>query len=361
MKWLALGAFVVLSIGCTTTNTVNVIVNDDSIIKYRDKPENQDRFSNLYPGEKKYSQTCTENCYLPNKLIKCDTPAENCTFMGQQSLPELGTGFSVRWIGHASFYVNTQDGTSFLFDPVSKQFDWPVDLAFKLNGGFYRNEPKWLTGRQVKNVDAVLYSHIHYDHFNKSDIDKLGNEIEYFTPLKFASHFPNDGYKINEMAWFASSRLGNTDIHFVPANHFSNRILVPFIYEDNSKTLWGGWILESNHKKLFFAGDTGYSSHFKDIYKKYGDIDVCLLPIASYFSEQNPKWYRYVHMTPEDALTAAQDLHCKVIIPWGFGNNSWKMGDRSTHSPLLRFLKMHKQMKISIPIFILNEGEEQTF
>lgn len=361
MKWLTLCMFVILSFGCSTTNIVSEIIDDDSIIKYKEKTENNDRFANLYPGKKEYLQTCIENCYLPNKLIKCETPAENCTFIGIQQRPELNAGFSVRWMGHASFYIKTADGTSFLFDPVSKQFDSPIDVAFKWNGGFYRNEPKWLTDLESKSVDAVLYSHIHYDHFNKSDIEEIGNKVEYFTPLKFASHFPNGGYKINQMAWFSTSSIGNTDIHFVPANHFSNRIWVPLIYEDNEKTLWGGWILEHDNKKLFFAGDTGYSSHFKDIHTKYGDIDVCLMPIASYYSEQNPQFYRYVHMTPEDALAAAADLQCKVIIPWGFGNYTWKMGDKSSHSPLLRLLKMHQQMNTSIPLFILNEGEEAVF
>jgi L-ascorbate metabolism protein UlaG (beta-lactamase superfamily) len=74
----------------------------------------------------------------------------------------------------------------------------------------------------------------------------------------------------------------------------------------------------------------------------------------------NNAWYRYVHSTPEDALVAAQALNCKVMIPWGYGNNSWKMGEHSSHSPLLRLLKMHKAMNSPIPLHILNEGEEVT-
>ena len=45
-------------------------------------------------------------------------------------------------------------------------------------------------------------------------------------------------------------------------------------------------------------------------------------------------------MTPEDAVTAANDLRCKVIIPWGYGNAGWGMGDKSSHAPLLRFLAL---------------------
>ena len=91
--------------------------------------------------------------------------------------------------------------------------------------------------------------------------------------------------------------------------------------------------------------------------KTYGDIDVCLIPIASYYSKDDPNWYRYVHTTPEDALNAAQELNCKVMIPWGYGNSSWKMGDHSSHSALLRLLHMYNKMDSKVPLYILNEGE----
>ena len=163
------------------------------------------------------------------------------------------------------------------------------------------------------------------------------------------------------MAWYTSKKIGKTAIHFVPAHHFSNRIWVPYLYEDDNATLWGGWVFEHEGNTLFFAGDTGYSPHFKDIKARFGDIDVCLLPIASYFSETSPKWYRKVHTTPEDAIVASQDLGCKVVVPWGFGNASWMMGDKTSHSALFRLMKMKQQLNTTIPWVILNEGGQVSF
>jgi L-ascorbate metabolism protein UlaG (beta-lactamase superfamily) len=163
------------------------------------------------------------------------------------------------------------------------------------------------------------------------------------------------------MAWYSHKALGELTLNFVPAHHFSNRILVPYLYEDNDKTLWGGWVIEHEGQRIFFAGDTGYSEHFKNIQQRYGDMDVCLMPIASYFHKESGAWYRYVHTTPEDALVAAKELNCKVMIPWGYGNASWKMGDHSSHSALLRLLHMHKKMGSQVPLHILNEGEEVSF
>lgn len=164
------------------------------------------------------------------------------------------------------------------------------------------------------------------------------------------------------MAWYSQLQLGALKVHALPAHHFSNRIWVPFLYEDFGESSWNGWLLEFNGKKLFFAGDTGYSPHFFDIQQKYGDIDICLLPMASYHHDTDGDWYRYVHNTPEDALSAAVDLGCKLMIPWGYGNASWKMGDHSTHAPLQRLLTMQQRLKDQpqgqVPLLILNEGDK---
>jgi L-ascorbate metabolism protein UlaG (beta-lactamase superfamily) len=358
MKWFVLFFLTSLLTACITPNVVKRIKDTNSIIKYKNDSADKQRFSNLYPGAKTYPETCSGNCYPTSDVIECQDNREYCQFIGKQSLPMLNTNFSVRWLGHASFHIQSPDGSKLLFDPVSKQFDWPVSWAFRLSAGFYRQEPTWLTATENKDIDAVLYSHIHYDHFNKDDIASIGSNVDYFTPLGFAEHFSKGGYKINEMAWFTTKSLGELDIHFVPAHHFSGRFWVPYIYEDNDMTLWGGWVIEHQGSRLFFAGDTGYSQHFKDINKRYGDMDVCLMPIASYYHKDDGEWYRYVHITPEDALTAAQELNCKVMIPWGYGNSSWRMGDHSSHSALQRLLHMHKELKSDIQLYILNEGDE---
>lgn len=358
MRHISIIISFVLLVGCSVSNHVTHVEQTTSIIKYQKNTASSVRFSNLYPENKSYPVTCTENCYQASPMLECETPGENCRFIGKNLKPKVNTGFSFRWLGHASFYIKSPEGSSLLLDPVSEQFDWPVNWAFKLTAGFFRNDPVWPSASEIDDVDAVLYSHIHYDHFNKDDIRKIGKNAQYFSPLGFAKHFPNDGYNINEMAWFSKKKLVELTINFVPAHHFSNRIWLPYIYEDNDESLWGGWIIEHQGQRIFFAGDTGYSKHFKDIQQRYGDMDVCLMPIASYYHKENGAWYRYVHTTPEDALIAAQELNCKVMIPWGYGNASWKMGDHSSHSALLRLLHMHKKMNSKIPLYILNEGEE---
>ncbi|WP_299497130.1 MBL fold metallo-hydrolase [uncultured Shewanella sp.] len=355
MKYLITLFNCMIITACGTHNNIQQIIQPQSITPY--KAASVTRFTNLYPKKPTYPENCTDNCYPNTASIQCEQEKERCQYIGKQVLPKLNVGFDIQWLGHASFLIRSPDGSQLLFDPVSEQFDWPVNWAFWLSEGFNRQPPVWPTPSELAKTNMVLYSHIHYDHFNKRDIAQLGQQPEYIVPLGFAEHFPAHGYRINEMAWFSNLQRGDLTVSFVPAHHFSNRIWVPYLYEDDNTTLWGGWVIEYQGKRLFFAGDTGYSAHFKDIQNTYGDMDICLLPIASYYHKEHGDWYRYVHTTPEDALTAAKDLNCKVMIPWGYGNASWKMGDHNSHSALQRLLHMHSTLNADIPLYILNEGD----
>ena len=353
-----LGSAVLLN-ACSTPNRVVQQVGPDAVIEQVTEGEYKGMYRNAYRTaveKRQYPANCTADCYPPHAAVACKTPGQDCQYIGQQQAPLLNTGFSLQWLGHASFQVKTPDGQQLLFDPVFGQFDWPVSWAQHLAGIIKRPYTPKLTAELLADTDAVLYSHLHYDHFSHASIAKIGNKASYYLPLGMAAYMPKGGYNIIEQAWYSHSRLGELNIHLVPAHHFNSRKL----FNDHNQAMWGGWLLEHGGNTLFFAGDTGYSAHFNDIQQKYGDIDICLLPIASYHHETDGAWYRYVHTTPEDALTAAEELNCKVMIPWGYGNGSWQMGDHSSHSPLLRLLHMQQQLQSTVPLLILNEGDSVT-
>lgn len=353
-----LGSAVLLN-ACSTPNRVVQQVGPDAVIEQVTEGEYKGMYRNAYRTaveKRQYPANCTADCYPPHAAVACKTPGQDCQYIGQQQAPLLNTGFSLQWLGHASFQVKTPDGQQLLFDPVFGQFDWPVSWAQHLAGIIKRPYTPKLTAELLADTDAVLYSHLHYDHFSHASIAKIGNKASYYLPLGMAAYMPKGGYNIIEQAWYSHSRLGELNIHLVPAHHFNSRKL----FNDHNQAMWGGWLLEHGGNTLFFAGDTGYSAHFNDIQQKYGDIDICLLPIASYHHETDGAWYRYVHTTPEDALVAAAELGCKLMIPWGYGNASWQMGDHSSHSPLLRLLHMQQQLQTTVPLLILNEGDSVT-
>jgi N-acyl-phosphatidylethanolamine-hydrolysing phospholipase D len=104
-----------------------------------------------------------------------------------------------------------------------------------------------------------------------------------------------------------------------------------------NQNLWGGWLFEWKRYRLYFAGDTGYSDLFKDIRKRYGEMDICMMPITAWFQ-------RHWHFAPEDAVQAAQDLDCKIIIPWACGG-TWIMSYEHLLEPPRRLQYAYDQMQ----------------
>ena len=159
--------------GCASSNHVTQIEGENAVIKHTNEPGYEDRFSNIYDGFKAYPVTCTNDCYPASADIECESDMQNCQFVGNNPTVNSNTGFNVTWLGHASFLLNTASGEQILIDPVFGQFDWPVNWAFRLAEGFSRNEPAEVGEDKLAQTDAVVYSHIHYDHFNKADIAEL--------------------------------------------------------------------------------------------------------------------------------------------------------------------------------------------
>jgi N-acyl-phosphatidylethanolamine-hydrolysing phospholipase D len=84
---------------------------------------------------------------------------------------------------------------------------------------------------------------------------------------------------------------------------------------DQGRRLWASWAVLGS-QRFYFAGDTGYYSHFKDIGDALGPFDLAALPIGSYTPR---KIARPVHISPEEALQAWTDLRAKrfIGIHWG--------------------------------------------
>lgn len=59
-------------------------------------------------------------------------------------------------------------------------------------------------------------------------------------------------------------------------------------------------MIQNASRRIYFAGDSGYSNHFSDIKSKLGSPDIAFLGIGAY----EPRWFmKPVHMNPiEDAL-----------------------------------------------------------
>jgi L-ascorbate metabolism protein UlaG (beta-lactamase superfamily) len=175
-----------------------------------------------------------------------------------------------------------------------------------------RHAPLPFTLRDLPTIDAVLISHDHYDHLDKETILALGNTPKYFVPLGLKAWFIELGItNVVELDWWDSTGIGPVRLRALPSQHFSGRS--PF---KRNQTLWAGWAIESEKGIVYFAGDCGYSPHFKEIAARLGRIKVALLPIGAY----NPRWFmKPVHMNPPEAVQAFTDLGAEhaIAMHWG--------------------------------------------
>ena len=264
----------------------------------------------------------------------------------------------VTWLRHATFLIQLGGDYQILVDPVIEDLDGMLGLLgqYAAIGTLYADSPlatkdlpfENRTGTAtLRNTNIVAISHDHYDHLNYKTLKKLPANTHYYIPLGLQREFPARFTNTTAMDWFTRDRLGDITITFLPANHRSGRSL----YE-RDQNLWGGWLFEWKGYRLYFAGDTGYSDLFKDIRRRYGEMDVCMMPISAWFQ-------RHWHFAPEDAIQAAEDMGCKTFIPWGWG--TWILGFEHMLEPTRRLQYAWDQMQPeSMELRILKMGETYT-
>lgn len=128
---------------------------------------------------------------------------------------------------------------------------------------------------------------------------------------------------VHELQWGESLPLPNCTLHCVTALHFSGRGIC-----DRNRTLWCGYMIESQQGLVYFAGDTGFGRHFTAIREKFGPPRVALLPVGAY----KPRWFMSpVHMSPEEAVKAHEILAAKTSIAIHHG--TFQLGDEGIDTP----------------------------
>ena len=208
----------------------------------------------------------------------------------------------------------------------------------------------------LRNIDYLLISHGHRDHFDKKTVEsivKTNPDMEALIPLSGSRLFNGQRLretKRQEAGWYQENNLANDiRIIFLPAKHWSRRGL-----NDFNKTLWGSFLIIANGTKIFFAGDTAYDEHlFTEIRQLFGEIDICLLPIGAYapaFLMQRE------HTNPEEALQAFSDLGGKLFIPMHYG--TYDISDEPLGEPITRLRKNAIEKGIEYQIKELAVGEK---
>jgi L-ascorbate metabolism protein UlaG (beta-lactamase superfamily) len=249
-------------------------------------------------------------------------------------------------LGHSSLMIQ-MDGKMWLTDPAFSQRTSPVQWA-----GPKRFHPVPLNIDELPEIEAVIISHNHYDHLDHGSIVKLMNKVNHFlVPLGNGQTLLDWGVpkeKITEFDWWDSIKIGAVELVATPAQHFSGRGLL-----DRNETLWASWVIRNKDHSIYFSGDTGYFSGFKEIGDKYGPFDYAFLECGAY----NELW-RDIHMMPEDTLQAFKDVKGKVLVP--VHNGTFDLSTHAWFDPFLQIDKLAQANNIQLITPIMGEIIDKT-
>ena len=222
----------------------------------------------------------------------------------------------VIWLGHSSYYMQL-GGKRILIDPVFSAYASPVSFANKAFAG-----TNLYTAEDMPEIDCLIISHDHWDHLDYFSIIALKPKINHVVcGLGVGNYFAQWGFeekRIHEADWYEQVPLeDNFLVHVLPARHYSGRML------SKDKTLWIGAAFVTRERQVFFSGDSGYGPHFKEIGERFRGFDLAILDAGQY----DTNWPS-IHMTPEEAAQAAEELQTHSLLlghigKFAIANHPW--------------------------------------
>lgn len=232
------------------------------------------------------------------------------------------------FVNHSTVLLQ-MDRINLLTDPVWSDRVGPLNAV-----GPQRKRPPGIRFADLPPIDAVLISHNHYDHLDLPTLRRLkdAHRPVFFVGLGNRQLLEDNGIdRVTEVDWWSSVVLRSSrdpsavvEIVGVPARHDSGRGMC-----DVGGSLWLGFVARGTAGSLYFAGDTGWGSHFRRIGERLGPIRLAVLPIGAYL----PRWFMHpVHIGPNQAVRAHQALGAQTSLAMHFG--TFQQGNDGEFTPL---------------------------
>lgn len=203
----------------------------------------------------------------------------------------MTAGARIVYVGHATVLVE-MDGLRLLTDPVLRPRFAHLRRVGEVDAG------------ALRGLDAVLVSHLHFDHLDFPSLDLLGREVPVVVPRGAANLLSRKGFRsVTELAVGDEHRIGTLTLRATPAQHDPRRM--PF----GTRAEPLGYVIAGS-RSAYFAGDTGLF----DEMATFGPVDLALVPISGW----GPK-LGAGHMGPRAAAEAVRLLRASIAVPihWG--------------------------------------------
>ncbi len=258
----------------------------------------------------------------------------------------VATGLRATWLGHSTVLLEVDD-VRVLTDPVWSERASPLKVA-----GPRRFQPVPVPIAELPPLDAIVLSHDHYDHLDRVgmlELARTGTPI--YTSLGVGARLESWGIpatQIVELDWWEHADVPGRELRLtaVPCQHFSGRSL-----GDRNATLWSSFVIQGPRHRVFFSGDTGLTTAYRDIAARLGPFDLVMLEVGAF----HPAWGD-IHLGPDQALEALALLGGGRFLPVHWG--TFNLGLHAWDQPAERLLEVAPAMGVELVMPRLGEAVE---
>ena len=235
------------------------------------------------------------------------------------------------WVGHSTVLIEL-DGVRLLTDPVLR------DRVLHLRRVAARPDSATLSG-----VDAMLISHLHYDHLDEKSLRTVGREPRVIVPIGSAKTLRSRGFRVTELAAGDETSVDGVTVRATEVKHGARQILtlrVPAL----------GYLV-SGSLSVWFAGDTDLFDGMNGIASQ---LDVALLPVAGWGPNLPPG-----HLNPRTAAQALTLLRPRIAVPihWGtYRRIGLPRGEKLLRQPAEEFARHAAEFAPEVDVRILPVG-----
>lgn len=234
------------------------------------------------------------------------------------------------WLGHSTVLIE-DGGVRLLTDPVLR----PRVGHLRRNG-----KPP-----EPGDVDAVLLSHVHYDHLDLPTLRMLGRDRMLVAPRGAGGLLRRRGFTaVEELLPGERTTVGGVAVRATHADHDAQRSLF-------GKTPSLGYVVEGS-ASAYFAGDTGV---FPEMARIGPGLDVALLPVAGWGRRLPPG-----HLDPAAAAEALGLLRPGAAVPihWGTYRQVGMSSDpKRLRAPAEEFARLAHEQAPDVRVIVLAVGE----
>ena len=196
------------------------------------------------------------------------------------------------------------------------------------------------------DIDLVLISHGHRDHFDPRSLEALRGSPTVVVPRGLgarARHVVRG--EVIEVAAGDRFSIGGVTVEVVPASHW--------ITPGAPRAQPVGYVVDTG-PRIYFAGDTG---SFAGLDRVLAGVDVALLPVWTWGPHRGPG-----HLGPKSAAQALAAAGPTVAIPihWGtlYPRRLHRVWSGPLHEPGDRFADHVRRLAPATSVHVLRPGED---